>query len=238
VGHDLRTPLATAKAVVTSLLGRDVDWSAEDQRDLLETANAALDRLARLVDNLLDMSRLQAGALSVLTRPTAVEEVVAMTLDALGPAGAQVLVDVPDTLPEVLADPGLLERALANVTANAIRYSPPDAPPLLTGSSLGDRVEIRVVDRGAGIPRDQYDAVFLPFQRLGDVDNSTGVGLGLALARGLVEVVGGTLTPEETPGGGLTMVISLPAASRRDDPPVEPEPGRRERVPGGPEGTP
>ncbi len=229
VGHDLRTPLATAKAVVTSLLGRDVRWSAEDQRDLLETADAALDRLTALVDNLLDMSRLQAGAMTVLTRPTALEEVMALALDALGPTGHRVIVDVPDHLPQVLADPGLLERAVANLLANALRFSADDAPPLLTGSSLGDRVEIRVIDRGPGIPQDQFDAVFLPFQRLGDTDNTTGVGLGLALARGLVEVMGGTLTPEETPGGGLTMVVSMPVAGTPSDDGA-PEPGRRERV--------
>ena len=229
VGHDLRTPLATVKAVVTSLLGRDVKWSAEDQRDLLETANAALDRLTALVDNLLDMSRLQAGALTVRTRPTALDEVVPLALDALGPTGHRVVVDVPDHLPQVLADAGLLERALANLVANALRFSPPDVPPLLSGSSLGDRVEIRVVDQGPGIPREQFDEVFLPFQRLGDTDNTTGVGLGLALARGLVEVMGGTLSPEETPGGGLTMVVSMPVATT-PSPGAAPEPGRRERV--------
>jgi two-component system sensor histidine kinase KdpD len=235
VGHDLRTPLATAKAVVTSLLGHDVDWSAQDRRELLETADGALDRLAALVDNLLDMSRLQAGALPVLTRPTAVDEVVALTLDAVGEDGHRVLVDLPDGLPDVLADPGLLERVLANLVVNALHYSPATRPPLLTGSSLGDRVEVRVVDRGPGIPPEQWDQVFQPFQRLGDTDNTTGVGLGLALARGLTEVMGGTLTPEETPGGGLTMVLSMAVASApaNGQQPL-PEPGHRERAEAGP----
>jgi two-component system, OmpR family, sensor histidine kinase KdpD len=212
VSHDLRTPLASAKAAVTSLRSRDVHWSPEDRDELLATADESLDRLSRLVDNLLDMSRLQAGALSVFPRPADLEEVVSRSLDDLGPAARQVIVDMPATLPEVQVDPAILERVIANVTANALRYSPPGSPPLLTASALADRVELRIVDRGPGIPEADRDRIFVPFQRLGDTDNTTGVGLGLALSRGLTEAMGGTLDLEETPGGGLTMAISLPAA--------------------------
>ncbi len=229
VGHDLRTPLAAAKAVVTSLLSRDVEWSVEDREELLETADEALDRLAALVDNLLDMSRLQSGALDVLNRPAALDEVVARALDDIGEDGHNVVVDMPDNLPDVLVDAGLLERVIANLLANAVRYSPPNRPPMLTGSALGEKVELRVIDRGPGIPPEARDRVFAPFQRLGDTDNTTGVGLGLALARGLTEVMGGTLTPDETPGGGLTMVVSLNATSMLPDGELAPEPGRRER---------
>jgi two-component system, OmpR family, sensor histidine kinase KdpD len=228
VGHDLRSPLASAKAAVTSLRSDDIQWSAQDHDELLLTADESLDRLARLVDNLLDMSRLQAGALSVVSRWVALDEVVPLALDDLGPAGHGVAVDVPDDLPEVLADPGLLERVIANLVANALRYSPPGTTPLVMGSSLGDRVELRIIDRGPGIPSTELDRVFAPFQRLGDTDNTTGVGLGLALSRGLTEAMGGTLTPEETPGGGLTMVVSLLSEPARAAP-VEQEPGRRER---------
>jgi two-component system sensor histidine kinase KdpD len=228
VGHDLRTPLAAAKAAVTSLLSRDVQWSERDRNELLESADVSLDRLSALVDNLLDMSRLQAGAISVVDRQTALDEVVARALDDVGASGAGVLVDLPDELPAVLADPGLLERVVANLVTNAVRHSPPGAPPVLSGSELGGRVELRVVDRGPGIPSEDRDRVFAPFQRLGDTDNTTGVGLGLALARGLTEVMGGTLTPEDTPGGGLTMVVSLKAAGA--DTTAPPEPGRRERL--------
>jgi two-component system, OmpR family, sensor histidine kinase KdpD len=212
VSHDLRTPLASAKAAVTSLRSHDIQWAPEDEDELLATADESLDRLAHLVDNLLDMSRLQAGALSVFPRPADLEEIVSRSLDDLGPAAAEVIVEMPDTLPEVRVDPGILERVIANVTANALRYSPPGSPPLLTASALGDRVELRIVDRGPGIPESDRDRVFVPFQRLGDTDNTTGVGLGLALSRGLTEAMGGTLEPEDTPGGGLTMSISLPAA--------------------------
>jgi two-component system, OmpR family, sensor histidine kinase KdpD len=212
VSHDLRTPLASAKAAVTSLRSHDVEWADEDRDELLATADESLDRLAHLVDNLLDMSRLQAGALSVFPRPADLAEIVSRSLDDLGPAARDVVLEIPDDLPEVRVDPGILERVIANVTANAVRYSPAGSPPLLTASALGDRVELRIIDRGPGIPETDRDRVFVPFQRLGDTDNTTGVGLGLALSRGLTEAMGGTLEPEDTPGGGLTMAISLPAA--------------------------
>jgi len=211
VSHDLRTPLASAKAAVTSLRSSDIEWDAEDHDELLATADESLDRLARLVDNLLDMSRLQAGALSVFPRPADLSEIVARSLDDLGPAARVVSVNIPEDLPEVEVDPGILERVIANLTANALRYSPAGSPPTLTGSALLDRVELRIIDRGPGIPAEQRNNMFVPFQRMGDTDNTTGVGLGLALARGLTEAMGGTLEPEETPGGGLTMTLSLPA---------------------------
>jgi two-component system, OmpR family, sensor histidine kinase KdpD len=212
VSHDLRTPLASAKAAVTSLRSHDIEWDAEDQNELLATADESLDKLSHLVDNLLDMSRLQAGALAVFPRPADLSEIVARSLDDLGPGARVVTVDIPDDLPEVAVDPGILERVIANLTANALRYSPNGRPPALTGSSLRDRVELRIIDRGPGIPAEHRNKMFVPFQRLGDTDNTTGVGLGLALSRGLTEAMGGTLEPDETPGGGLTMTLSLPAA--------------------------
>jgi two-component system sensor histidine kinase KdpD len=172
------------------------------------------------------MSRLQAGALAVFPRPADLSEIVARSLDDLGPAARTVAVDLPEDLPEVAVDPGILERVIANLIANALRFSPPDVPPALTGSVLRDRVELRVIDRGPGIPDENRDQMFVPFQRLGDTDNTTGVGLGLALSRGLTEAMGGTLEPEQTPGGGLTMAVSLPAVP----PPAEPLPDTHERA--------
>src|SRR3954451_17434704 len=209
VGHDLRTPLATAKAVVSGLRSRDVVLSEEDRRELLETADDALDRLAALIENLLDLSRLQAGALPVRTRPVALEDVLARALDDLGVQPRSVVLDVPEELPDVFADAGLLERVIVNLVANAQRYAP--EPPTVTARSVDGRVEVRVVDAGPGIPTEDRDRVFVPFQRLADW-SSTGLGLGLALSRGLVEAMDGTLTFEDTPGGGLTLVVSLPAA--------------------------
>jgi two-component system, OmpR family, sensor histidine kinase KdpD len=228
VSHDLRTPLASAKAAVTSLRSPEVNWAAEDHDELLATADESLDRLTHLVDNLLDMSRLQAGALSLFPRPAGLDEIVSRALDNLDgrdAAARGITVDIPESLPEISVDPAILERVIVNLTENALRYSPKDKPPLLTASALGDRVELRVVDRGPGIPEQDRDRMFVPFQRLGDTDNTTGVGLGLALSRGLTEAMGGSLTPEETPGGGLTMTISVPVVAEQ----AYYEPGQRER---------
>ncbi len=213
VSHDLRTPLASAKAAVASLRSTDVEFDAADRAELLATAEESLDRLARLVANLLDMSRLQAGALGMSLTAVGLEDVVPRALDELGGHGHRVAVRLPDGLPLVRADPGLLDRVLVNVIGNALRHSPPDRPPVITASGSGDTIHLRVTDYGPGISEDHWDEVFLPFQRLGDRDNHTGVGLGLALSRGLTEAMSGTLRPEATPGGGLTMVVSLPADS-------------------------
>jgi two-component system sensor histidine kinase KdpD len=212
VSHDLRTPLAVALASVSSLRSEDVEFSAEDQRELLATAEESLDKLTRLVENLLDMSRLQAGALTLDLQPTALDEVYSTALDSLSGLDAEpVSASGLESAPQVLADPPLLERVLANLIANGVRHTPEGTPVLLTASTHGDRVELRVVDRGQGLPPEDRDRIFQPFQRLGDTDNGAGVGLGLALSRGLAEAMGGTLDPEDTPGGGLTMVLSLPA---------------------------
>jgi two-component system sensor histidine kinase KdpD len=211
VSHDLRSPLASAKAAVESLRTAEVTWTEDERDELLATADESLDRLARLVANLLDMSRLQAGLLGVAAEPVAIEELVPYAVDDLGAAGTEVNVRIPAGLPDVLADPALLERVLVNLISNAVRYGSAAQPVLVTASAHADRVETRIIDRGPGIPPAERDRVFLPFQRLGDRDNDTGVGLGLALSRGLVEAMGGTLDPDDTPGGGLTMIVTLPA---------------------------
>nr|BFE59072.1 sensor histidine kinase KdpD [Dactylosporangium thailandense] len=211
VSHDLRTPLAAAKVAVGSLRSPDVDFSPEDTAELLATAEEALDRLTRLVENLLDMSRLQAGALALTLEPVDLADVLPRAADDLD---AAVAITVPEELPEVIADPALLERILVNLLANALRHSPPGRPPSLGASAHAERIEIRVVDHGPGLSESDHERVFQPFQRLGDRDNSTGVGLGLALSRGLAEAMGGTLAPEPTPGGGLTMTLTLAAVLR------------------------
>ncbi|MFJ1706607.1 ATP-binding protein [Kitasatospora sp. NPDC088346] len=223
VSHDLRTPLAAALASIGSLRSPDVEFSDEDQAELLDLADASLVKLTRLVDNLLDMSRLQAGALTLHLAPTHLDEVLPRAMDSLADPDAPVQPLGLDTAPAVLADPPLLERVLANVITNALRHNAPGAPVLVTASGHLDRVEIRVIDRGPGIAPEERDRVFLPFQRLGDTDNTTGVGLGLALSRGLAEAMGGTLDVEDTPGGGTTMLLTLPAAE--PEPAAGPEPG-------------
>ncbi|MER6716459.1 ATP-binding protein [Streptomyces sp. NPDC000877] len=228
VSHDLRTPLAGIKAAVSSLRSEDVEWSEEDRAELLEGIEEGADRLDHLVGNLLDMSRLQTGTVTPLIREIDLDEVAPMALGGV-PEGSVVL-DVPETLPMVDVDPGLLERAMANLVENAVKYSPPDASVLVAASTLGDRVEVRVVDRGPGVPDEAKDRIFEPFQRHGDAPRGAGVGLGLAVARGFAEAMGGTLNAEDTPGGGLTMVLTLRAAGTRpepvlpaEEPPAEPE---------------
>ncbi|MFD4533244.1 ATP-binding protein [Kitasatospora sp. NPDC058397] len=216
VSHDLRTPLAAALASVGSLRSPDVEFSPEDQAELLATADESLVKLTRLVDNLLDMSRLQAGALTLHLAETHLDEILPRALDSLPDPYAPIQPLDLDTAPPVLADPPLLERVLANVITNALRYNAPGAPVLVTASHHADQVEIRVIDRGPGIAPEERDRVFLPFQRLGDTDNTTGVGLGLALSRGLAEAMGGSLEVEDTPGGGTTMLLTLPAATREE----------------------
>ncbi|MFQ3561624.1 DUF4118 domain-containing protein [Streptomyces gramineus] len=214
VSHDLRTPLAGIKAAVSSLRSDDVEWSEEDRAELLEAIEAGADRLDNLVGNLLDITRLQTGTVTPIVRETDLDEVVPMALGGVPEDGVEL--DIPETLPMVHVDRGLLERVVANVVENAVKYSPPDTPVLVKASSLADRVEVRVVDRGSGVPDGAKQRIFEPFQRYGDSPRGAGVGLGLAVARGFTEAMGGTLTAEDTPGGGLTMVLSLPSAPGRE----------------------
>jgi two-component system sensor histidine kinase KdpD len=209
VSHDLRTPLAGIKAAVTSLRSDDVAWSEEDRAELLEGIEEGADRLDHLVGNLLDMSRLQTGTVTPLIREIDVDEVAPMALGGVPEGSAEL--DIPETLPMVAVDAGLLERAMANLVENAVKYSPDDRTVLVAASALADRVEVRVVDRGPGVPDEAKDRIFEPFQRYGDAPRGAGVGLGLAVARGFAEAMGGTLNAEDTPGGGLTMVLTLRA---------------------------
>jgi two-component system sensor histidine kinase KdpD len=209
VSHDLRTPISAIKASVTSLLQEDVEWTPEARQEFLDTIDQETDRLNALVGNLLDMSRLQTDALEIMPSRVGLDEVLPAALHSLGLADGAVDVDVPETLPRVLADPGLLERALANVIQNAIRFSPPDRPPRVTAGAVDGYIDVRIVDRGPGVPREQLERLFKPFQRLGDSGLNEGVGLGLAVARGFVEAMGGEIEVEDTPGGGLTVVARL-----------------------------
>jgi two-component system sensor histidine kinase KdpD len=212
VGHDLRRPLAAATAAVTSLQSAEVRLSEADRAELLDAAHESLDALAELVTKLLDASRLQAGVLGVAMAEVQLDDVVGGALDELGLAPGDVQIELEPSIRPVLADGVLLQRAVVNLLANALRYSPAGSPPVISSSEFGDRVQLRVIDSGPGIPDERKHDSFVAFQRLGDTDNTTGVGLGLALSKGFVEAMGGTLEAEDTPGGGLTMVIELGAA--------------------------
>jgi two-component system sensor histidine kinase KdpD len=166
------------------------------------------------------MSRLQAGAVTVANRPVYLEDIVAAALASVDHDPNQVVVAVPETVPPVEADPALLERAVANIVANALAWSPPDATVRVEAAPIGRRVHLRIIDRGPGVGPADRERVFQPFQRLGDRSTQPGVGLGLAVARGFVQVLGGEIVLEDTPGGGLTVVMDLPAASDREEVPV------------------
>jgi two-component system sensor histidine kinase KdpD len=215
VSHDLRTPLASIKACVTSLLADDVEWPPDAYAEFCHTIDEETDRLTTLVANLLDMSRLRAGALTLHRRPVGVEEIVPAALSSLGERarGDVVEVGVAETLPRVEADPALLERVLANLIDNALAWSPPGVPVRVEAGGVPGAVHVRIVDRGPGIPLAERERVFLPFQRLGDRSSGGGVGLGLAVARGFTVAMGGELSVEDTPGGGTTMVVVLPATA-------------------------
>jgi two-component system sensor histidine kinase KdpD len=221
VGHDLRRPLAAATAAVTSLRSDDVEWSDQDRDDLLETADLSLQNLADLVTKLLDVSRVQAGVLAVSLGPVDVDDILPSVLDELNLGPGDVELDIQTDIGPVQADAVLLQRVVVNLLNNALRFSPAGTVPRLSVSGFSDTIELRVSDAGPGVPTDRREEIFVPFQRLGDTDNSAGIGLGLALSKGFVEGMGGTLNAEDTPGGGLTMVVSLPA-SPRDEPGADP----------------
>jgi len=223
VSHDLRTPLASIKASVSTLRQTDVDWTADDESALLATIEASADRLDALIGNLLDMSRLTTGSLQPFLRPTAIDEVAPIALRGLEGSGtaadtsfSPVELAVPDGLPLVLTDPGLLERVLANLFANALAYSPPGRRPGMRASQAGGSVLLEIIDHGCGVPDELKPRMFEPFQRLdgrgADRVGVTGVGLGLAVVKGFLDTMGGTVVATDTPGGGLTMCVTLPAA--------------------------
>jgi two-component system sensor histidine kinase KdpD len=210
VSHDLRTPLASIKASVSSLRQTDVAWTESDEEALLATIEQNADRLDGLIGNLLDMSRLHTGSLQPFLRPITVDEVAPIALRGLD-ASAHVRFEVPDGMPLVLADPGLLERVLANLFSNALHHSPAARPPALQAHRQDDTVVLEVIDHGPGVPDGLKTEIFEPFRRFDD--RKVGVGLGLAVAKGFTEAMGGAIVAADTAGGGLTVRITLPVAS-------------------------
>lgn len=208
VSHDLRSPLSAVKASVDSLCTPDMTWSEEDRVELLQIIQESTDRLIALVNNLLDMSRIHTGSISAALTEVSLVRAVHNSLVPLEGA-ERIHVAVADDV-FVLADPGLLDRVLANVCENALKYTPVEAAITIDAAPINrDRVALRIADTGPGVRDRDHDKIFAPFQRLGDVPGRHGVGLGLAVARGLLEAIGGTITTEDTPGGGLTFVLEL-----------------------------
>jgi two-component system sensor histidine kinase KdpD len=214
VSHDLRTPLASIKAASSSLLSDQLHFGPDETRILVHTIDDEADRLSALVENLLDMSRLETGAMEILWRTVDVGELIDTALASLGPRGTGVTGTVERDVPSIETDPVLVDRVIANLVDNALIHGE-GRPVRVEAGFVAGRVDIRVVDHGPGIKGDDRERVFLPFQRLGDSRNGVGVGLGLAVSRGFAEAVGGELDVEDTPGGGCTMVLRLPAPSDR-----------------------
>jgi signal transduction histidine kinase len=236
VSHDLRTPLASIKASVSTLRQTDVTWTADDEAELLATIERSSDRLDALIGNLLDMSRLTAGSLQPFLRPTAIDEVAPVALRGLD-AGTRMQLQVPDDLPLVRTDPGLLERVLANLFANALAYSPPHRDPELRARPAGGSVLLEIVDHGRGVPDELKTKMFEPFRRLDgrsgpgagsepdpavELATAGGVGLGLAVVRGFLDIMGGSVEAADTPHGGLTMRVRLPAVTDAGPDPAPP----------------
>jgi two-component system sensor histidine kinase KdpD len=213
VSHDLRTPLAGIKASVSSLRQHDVEWPPDVRDEFLEAIEDDTDRLTAIVTNLLDLSRLQAGVLRPALRPVALEEVIPAALHSLGPRAEAVRVELPDLPDDLVADPALLERVVANLVGNALTWSPDEGSVRLAVHRRGDSIQVHVVDHGPGIRPAQRAQVLQPFHRLGDGAHQPGLGLGLAIADGLTAAMGGHLELRDTPGGGLTAVITLPRAT-------------------------
>jgi two-component system sensor histidine kinase KdpD len=212
VSHDLRTPLAAIKAASSTLMRTGANWPDDVRDELVAGIDQQADRLSSLVGNLLTMSRIQSAAVRLDLVPTDVAEVADSALSLVDRRGHRIERDL-DSRPPVLADPQLLERVLGNLLDNACKWSPPGGAVRVDADASGGSVVIRVVDSGPGIPRDRWADAFAPFQRLGDSSGVEGTGLGLAIAHGFVEAMSGTIEIEDTPGGGTTMVLTLPAAA-------------------------
>jgi two-component system, OmpR family, sensor histidine kinase KdpD len=224
VSHDVRTPLAGIKAGVSSLRQSDVAWTPDERNELLAAVEDSTDRLDALLTNLLDLSRLQTGAVRPRRDEVALTDIVARAADPLPPDSVHI--DIADDTPDAIADGGLLERVVANVLENAVRHSPSGVPVRVSACAVDGDVQLQVADTGPGVHDRDKDRMFEAFQRLGDAPAGEGIGLGLAVARGFAEALGGRLRAEDTPGGGLTMVLTLPAAPRAPTteahtPPVE-----------------
>ncbi len=224
VTHDLRTPLASIKAAVTSLLGADVHWSENERRDFLESIDESADRLNRLVGNLLDISRQEAGVATPEKDWYLIGDVIATVLDRLELAGQlrgrEVLVDVADDVPLVLMDHTQIEQVLTNLLENALKYSPADRPIRVSATLTEEperELEVRVSDEGIGVPASELHAIFDKFYRVHDVHlpwasdrPPPGTGLGLAISDNIIRAHDGRIWAESTPGKGSTFIFRLP----------------------------
>lgn len=210
VTHDLRTPLASITASVTGLLDQDAEFSLDQRRELLETIRQEAARLNRLVGNLLDLSRLRAGALTPSKRPAAIDELIEGVVGRMEPIlrGHVVELHLREDLPEIPMDVVQVDQALTNILENAAKFSPRGSRILVQAARWEGSVQVRIADQGPGIPPEERSTVFEPFARGGREASAT--GLGLAIAHAVVTAHGGTIRIEDAPGGGTAVVFRLP----------------------------
>jgi two-component system sensor histidine kinase KdpD len=211
VSHDLRSPLTAILASADALASSGLMLEPEDRLALAETIRAEATRLDRVVEQLLDLSRLEAGAAEPHRELWHVDELVGQALAGLGAETGRIRLDIGSETPPVEVDAAQVERVLANLLENALRYSPAGSQVLLRVERGATELRIHVVDSGAGLPDEQREALFQPFHR-GAAGH--GSGLGLAIARGFAEANGGRLWAQDDPGGGH-LVLTLPLAERR-----------------------
>ncbi|MDE3082743.1 MAG: sensor histidine kinase KdpD [Acidobacteriota bacterium] len=213
VSHDLRTPLATIEANVSTLLAQDITWSSSDQRAFLTVIEREVHRLTRLVTNLLDAGRLEAGVVTSRLVSVEIDDLVASALETIDTLGRTLKIEIPENLPSVVTDPDLYERVIANIIANACRFSPAEQPVTIRAGVDAKYMDLLVIDRGPGVDPAMVERIKAPFQRLGD--DASGAGLGLTVANGFIELLGGSIRMEDTPGGGLTVVVAIPVTAER-----------------------
>jgi two-component system sensor histidine kinase KdpD len=216
ISHDLRTPLVSITGALSSLSNEQVTLDESARRSLIETASEEADRLNRLVGNLLDMTRLESGAMRVKRDACDLQDLVGSSLEEVGSrlGNRSIIVDVPDTLPLVSMDFVLIQRVLVNVIDNGMKYSPSDSPIEIRAQMAGAFVEISVADRGVGIPQEDLTRIFDKFYRVQRPDNVNGTGLGLAIGKGIVDAHGGFISAENRQGGGTIITIALPVEAK------------------------
>jgi two-component system, OmpR family, sensor histidine kinase KdpD len=212
VTHDLRTPLASIKAGVTSLLDAAVHHDPAQERELLTTILEETDRLNRLVGNLLDLARIRAGALTPTRQPGAMDEIVEFVLARMRPRLADhvVTADLPASLPDVSVDPVQLDQVLTNLLENAGRHAPKGSEIGVSVLWMHGAVQVRVSDEGPGIPLDERDRVFEAFYRGSSSPETPGSGLGLAISKAVVVAHGGRIWIEDNPAGGCVVAFEIP----------------------------
>jgi two-component system sensor histidine kinase KdpD len=212
ISHDLRTPLVSITGALSSLADDQITLDASARRSLIETAVEEADRLNRLVGNLLDMTRLESGAMRFKKEALDIQDVVGSALEELGSrlGDRAINIDIPSELPLIQLDFVLVERVLVNVIDNALKYSPADKPIEIKAHAAGAFLEIEVADRGTGIPPEDLTRIFDKFYRVQRPDNVSGTGLGLSISKGILQAQGGFIAAENRAGGGTIITISLP----------------------------